>query len=115
VTRLVAAAAGDQPPAAPSSAQPPGSRFAALRFVLSPGTGRLAQVAGVERARQAPRVVEVRLYREPGQEVTRCGDFRDRIGHVIACHESSDGATAAAEVAHRLIQPMLDRGTRGTD
>ncbi|HEX6371103.1 MAG TPA: ATP-grasp domain-containing protein [Longimicrobium sp.] len=79
-------------------------RHASIRFLFAPGAGRLAAVEGVEEARAGPDVVDVALYRAVGDEIDVHGDFRDRIGHAIACADSFDAACAAAEAARGAVR-----------
>ncbi len=74
-----------------------------IRFILSPGDGTLARVEGVKQAQSIPGVTEVKLYSPPGAEIRRYGDFRDRVGHVIARRSTHEQAVQAAEAAHRAI------------
>lgn len=82
----------------------PTQRYASLRFLLPQEDGLLYEVEGVEEAANLPGVVEVKIYSPPGHTVQRRGDFRDRIGHVIACADSSLAARHAAEKASAAIR-----------
>lgn len=104
ITATVAAAVGRR-----AVLRPTRRRFASIRFLLPPGPGALLGVEGVEHVRRMPRVCEVRQYREPGAGVTRAGDFRDRIGHVIATGGSAREARAAAERAHAMLHVQVQR------
>ena len=75
------------------------NRHSAIRFLLAPVAGTLESVEGAEAAAAVDGVVDVRVARSPGDAVTRSGDFRDRIGHVLTCAKTADGAQAAAEAA----------------
>lgn len=79
-------------------------RHASIRFLFTPGPGRLAGADGVDHARGVEGVVDAALYRSVGEELTVEGDFRDRIGHVIACGDDSAGACSAAERARDAIR-----------
>lgn len=74
-------------------------RFASIRFLFAPVGGRLARVEGVREVRGAANVVDVALYRSPGDTLELHGDFRDRIGHVVACADAPDDAASSAERA----------------
>jgi argininosuccinate lyase len=74
-------------------------RRSAIRFLLSPAAGTLEAVEGADRAATVDGVVDVRVTRSPGEAVTRGGDFRDRIGHVLTCAKTANEATVAAEAA----------------
>lgn len=72
-------------------------RHASIRFLFAPRPGRLEAVEGMEAARAAGDVVDVALYRAVGEALTVEGDFRDRIGHVVACAGDAEAASLAAE------------------
>lgn len=91
----------------PGALIPATRRHAAIRFVLTPATGTLRDVAGVDAARQVSSVDEVLMYRRAGDVVTLRGDFRDRIGHVIAVADSAAAQAAATEAA-ALIEPLVE-------
>ena len=59
---------------------------------------------GAEAARAQPGVVDVSLYRSPGDELAVHGDFRDRMGHVMACADGSHAACVAAERARDTVR-----------
>ncbi|MGN6107963.1 MAG: ATP-grasp domain-containing protein, partial [Kofleriaceae bacterium] len=75
----------------------------AIRFLLPDGDGLLAEVRGLEAAARVPLVVEAAGYRALGEPVSRRGDFRDRIGHVIACGADRAAVLEAADVAARQV------------
>jgi hypothetical protein len=64
-------------------------------------------VEGIDEVRAREDVVDVALYRPVGTELTIEGDFRDRIGHVIACADGSEAACAAAEGARAAIRVVV--------
>lgn len=74
-------------------------QHSAIRFLLAPSAGTLEAVDGADRAAAVDGVVDVRVTRGPGDAVTRAGDFRDRIGHVLTCATTAEEAQAAAEAA----------------
>ncbi|MDQ3758080.1 MAG: ATP-grasp domain-containing protein [Actinomycetota bacterium] len=78
-------------------------RHGALRFLLAPRAGTLHAVNGIEEAAAVDGVVEVRVTKQPGDALTRQGDFRDRIGHVLAVADDADAAAGAAEEARARI------------
>lgn len=88
-------------------------RFASLRFVIPERRGRLVSVEGLEDAARVPGVVSVRMYVRPGDSVGRRGDFRDRVGHVIALGDDFEKAKAAAERALGLIRSVVDESSEG--
>ncbi|HET7462104.1 MAG TPA: ATP-grasp domain-containing protein [Longimicrobium sp.] len=93
---------GHEPELAPAR-----RRHASIRFLFAPGAGRLAAVEGVPEARGVPGVVEVSAYRRPGDELSVHGDFRDRVGHVVACADEPLGASRAAERARDAVRIVL--------
>ncbi|HEX2206408.1 MAG TPA: ATP-grasp domain-containing protein [Longimicrobium sp.] len=82
-------------------------RHASIRFLFAPGDGRLAEVEGVAEARTRPGVADVALYRGPGDELRIHGDFRDRVGHVMACAADLEAASAAAEAARDAVRVVV--------
>ena len=78
-------------------------RHTAIRFLLPPRAGTLEAVRGTDEAAAVEGVVDVRVTKQPGDPVQRQGDFRDRIGHVLAAADDGDAARAAAEEALRRI------------
>lgn len=82
-------------------------RYASIRFILAAQDGVLVEVGGREVAEGMRGVEEVALYAPPGSLLRRSGDFRDRIGHVIACGDTPVGASTAAEQARRALQVRI--------
>lgn len=80
------------------------NRYASIRFLLPAGDGVLTSTRGIHAALATPGVVQVSLYRRPGESVRRHGDFRDRIGHVIAVAPSAAPARFAADRARGRIR-----------
>jgi biotin carboxylase len=90
--------------------------YASLRFILPANNGFITGVENLAVATQVPGVVEMRLYSEVGSFVQRQGDFRDRIGHVIATGDTPEAACAAAESALSRIRVILEeRSTAPTE
>jgi biotin carboxylase len=83
-------------------------RYACLRFILPPVDGTLVGVDGLDSAQQVPGVAEIQLYLQSGDTVKCRGDFRDRIGHVIAVGDTSTNAKGAVELAHSQIQLQVE-------
>ncbi len=90
---------GQEPELAPSR-----RRHASIRFLFAPGAGRLAEMEGVPEALDLADVVEVSAYRRPGDEIAVHGDFRDRIGHAVACADEAGTAARAAERARDTVR-----------
>lgn len=76
---------------------------AAVRFLLAPASGVWAGVDGVSEAAAMPGVRRVDIDRAAGPTV-RHGDFRDRIGAVLATAPDTDTAAALAERALRRLR-----------
>ncbi len=94
ISATIAAATG----AAPLT---PESKFAAaaLRFIVPGSGGVITGLSGIGDARSVPGFQEFRTYRRIGETVRLHGDFRDRIGHVIATGSSPENAEANADAA----------------
>lgn len=88
----------------PAELEPRHHRNASIRFLFAPAAGRLSAVEGADAARAQPGVVDVSLYRSPGDELALHGDFRDRIGHVVACVDGFAAACQAAERARDTVR-----------
>lgn len=84
------------------------ARSASIRFLLSPGDGTLAAPEGVDDAARVPGVEEVRMYRAPGDAIVRAGDFRDRVGHVVAVADVAEDARRAAERGRDAVRLRLE-------
>lgn len=82
-----------------------------IRFILSPGDGILTGVEKLDEAERIPGVTEVKLYKPFGSEVQRQGDFRDRVGHVLARCSSREQAIHAAETAHQTVSLNIGQST----
>jgi argininosuccinate lyase len=98
IAAAVARVAGREPDLTPR-----GALYASLRFFVAGREGTLAAVAGLEAARAEPGVKGVEIYRAVGERLSVRGDFRDRVGHVLAVGETPEAARAAAEAAHARV------------
>lgn len=78
-------------------------RHASIRFLLPAASGEFAGISGEEAAYRIPGVAQIDIYRKAGDPVHLQGDFRDRVGHVIAVAETGAGAKCAADAACRQI------------
>ncbi|HET9364615.1 MAG TPA: GntG family PLP-dependent aldolase [Candidatus Angelobacter sp.] len=83
------------------------SKHASIRFLMPEREGILSAVHGLQDAKLIDAVAEVKLYKIPGDYVSCRGDFRDRLGHVIASHESAEAAMFYAEHAKDMLVPEL--------
>ncbi len=86
----------------PVTLTPTRSRYAGIRFLLSPADGRLAAITGLDAARHVPGVDRVTVTAVPGAEVRRPRNAYDRLGYVIALGASYPDVeqALAAAVAH---------------
>jgi len=98
IRSTVLAAAGKKPELHAVNA-----RYASIRFLMPESEGVLQSVRGVEALQAMDTVAQVLLYRKSGDVITRRGDFRDRLGHVITCHESPEVAVKAAKHAAETL------------
>ncbi|ARO32621.1 biotin carboxylase-like ATP-grasp domain-containing protein (plasmid) [Rhizobium sp. NXC14] len=76
---------------------------AALQFLVPNRDGILDWIDGDRRAAAEDGVAEVALYVRPGMQITRKGDDRDLIGHVIAASPTLVRTEAILEEAVSLI------------
>jgi argininosuccinate lyase len=83
-------------------------RFSSIRFLLPQQEGILIRAEGLQEALQISGVVDAKLSCQPGKRVQYHGDFRDRVGYVIACGKTAGAARRAAESAHALIQLRIE-------
>jgi argininosuccinate lyase len=88
--------------------EPARHRHASIRFLFAPAAGKLRAVEGVDDARALDAVADVTLYRAPGETLAIHGDFRDRIGHVVACADEFDDACAAADRALGAVRVVVE-------
>ena len=72
---------------------------AAIRFIVPRRAGVFLGVNGVAGAQSCVGVTNVRLYVAPGRYLELRGDFRDRVGHVVATGDTPDAAGANADRA----------------
>jgi biotin carboxylase len=99
IEQTLLAAVGRSLPLRPTHLQ-----HASIRFVLTPACGVLEAVEGLDEARAMPSVTDVEFYRRVGDQLCIHGDFRDRVGHVIALDQSFDRSALAAENARQTIR-----------
>ena len=85
-----------------------GDDYTSIRFILSTEDGVLAGVEGLDQAQSIDGVAEVKIYSALGTQVQRHGDFRDRVGHVIARAATQEQAVRAAEAAHRAVRLVIE-------
>ncbi|MCU0681116.1 MAG: ATP-grasp domain-containing protein [Polyangiaceae bacterium] len=83
---------------------------ASIRFLLAEGAGVLTAFEGLEAAGGGEGVVEAQAYAEPPRRVAPGGDFRDRLGHVIAVGPTAALAAARAEAARGAVRLRVEAG-----
>jgi biotin carboxylase len=77
---------------------------ASIRFVCPDSEGIISAINGMAEVAAMPRVADARLYKGIGAEFKLHHDFRDRIGHVVACADSEEEAAEIAETARMMLQ-----------
>jgi biotin carboxylase len=82
--------------------------YTSIRFILSTGDGILSGVEGLDQAQSIVGIAEVKIYSPLGTQMRRNGDFRDRVGHVIARGSTHEQAVRAAEAAHRAVSLIIE-------
>jgi biotin carboxylase len=82
--------------------------YTSIRFILSNEDGILSGVEGLDQAQSIAGIAEVKIYSPFGTQMRRNGDFRDRVGHVIARGATQEQAVRAAEAAHRAISLITE-------
>jgi len=86
-------------------------QFASIRFVAASQNGRVQHIIGVDEARKIPGVFAVDMYVNSGDPVTVLHDFRDRLGHVIACGDVASQVMNSADAALRRISVQMEAPT----
>lgn len=81
---------------------------AGIRFIIPPRSGRLIAVHNIDRVRNTRGVADVRMYVPLGRRVDLRGDFRDRLGHVVAVGETPDIAAANADRALAMLNVCVE-------
>ena len=87
--------------------EPSDSRHASIRFLCPRDEGLILAVAGIEGAQAVPYIADVQVYRHPGDRFLVQHDFRDRVGHVIACAQNTADGISAAEKAIKLLSVKM--------
>jgi biotin carboxylase len=78
-------------------------RSAVMRFLVNEREGKLATIAGLDAARVDSDVRDVSVYPKVGALLKREGDFRARVGHVIA---SGPSVATAESTAGRALSKL---------
>jgi S-sulfo-L-cysteine synthase (3-phospho-L-serine-dependent) len=79
------------------------NRYASIRFFTSPTEGVLRSIEGLDLAKQVNGVTQVQFYYQEGDYIRLYGDYRDRVGHVIAYGETFKDALTSVNSAHEAI------------
>lgn len=80
-------------------------RHASIRFLLPEREGTFAAAEGLEEAKsRALAGDDLQVYARTGSDVRLRGDFRDRLGHVMACRESAAEAARMADAWRAAVQ-----------
>ena len=87
---------------------------AAIRFLTPSDDGLWFATDGLESARDAPFLRDLRLYRTSPLLVARRGDFQDRLGHALASAHTLEGAMAAADLARAAVRFRVTADDVGT-
>lgn len=103
VASTIALAAGDEPDLRARE-----HAHTSIRFIIPRGEGRIVAFEGLERAAAIEGVLDVRMYRRPGDRFAVHNDFRDRVGHVLARAAEPRLAEDAARAAHSAIEVRLE-------
>ena len=83
------------------------SRCSAIWFVAAPAAGVLADVSGLDEARNATGVTEVELLIRPGYTIGALESSDSRVAYVRAVGETADVAVAAARKAAAHLEFQL--------
>lgn len=78
-------------------------RHASIRFVIPDRNGTISRIEGMSEARSRPGIADVQVYGSYPLEVDLQGNFRDRIGHVIAVADRGEDALNAAQSALAVL------------
>ncbi|TGR16433.1 hypothetical protein EN839_33780, partial [Mesorhizobium sp. M1C.F.Ca.ET.196.01.1.1] len=79
------------------------SHIAAWRSLFPDRDGILDWIHGGSQAAAVPGVAEVKFYVEPKTPIIRKGDYRDKIGHIIAASPTLAKAKVTLQRAVDLI------------
>ncbi|MER9826425.1 acetyl-CoA carboxylase biotin carboxylase subunit family protein [Mesorhizobium sp. M0115] len=79
------------------------SHSAAARILVPDCDGTLDRISGDSLAAAIPGVTEVKMYIEPTMPIVKKGDYRDKIGHVIAASSSRHRTEEILQSAVDLI------------
>ncbi|MGW1197987.1 pyridoxal-phosphate dependent enzyme [Streptomyces sp. NPDC002536] len=92
----------------PPRLKPDRHGHAGIQFLLAPQDGVLAAVEGTEEAAAVEGVETVTVTAAPGRPVHRPRSAADRLGHVIARHDSGQDVTRALDTAGERLRIVTD-------
>ncbi len=78
-----------------------------LRFIIAKKEGLLTKINGMNTIKPIPEIVEARLYSLSNNQIQHYGDFRDRLGHIIAASRTPEATRAAVERAYNAIELVI--------
>jgi biotin carboxylase len=81
---------------------------ASIRFVVVEARGRFGGIDGVSTVITGDGLADVRVYKDAGSLVEPHGDFRDRVGHVLAVGRDVEESAQRAEAARSRLRPMVE-------
>jgi biotin carboxylase len=84
------------------------NRHTSIRFIIPDEDGVLVRADNMDEAERLNGIVEARLYSPLGSPVRRYGDFRARVGHVIAVADSAESSRAIAEEARGKVSLVVE-------
>jgi S-sulfo-L-cysteine synthase (3-phospho-L-serine-dependent) len=82
-------------------------RAASIRFVSVADRGRFGGFSGLDGVAARAGIIEVQTYQEPGALVEPHGDFRDRLGHVLAVGDDVEESARRADAARAQLQAVV--------
>jgi biotin carboxylase len=87
---------------------------AAIRY-LTPRSGMVTSISGVEQAKSMPGVRTVELGTKVGELVPELAFSLSRVGHIIATGATAEEAIARAEAARDTVRIVAERRQVGTE
>lgn len=94
----------------PTDLSPKTARGAAIRFFTTAEDGVLREIRGLEEAKKAEGVEEVKFYKKEGEKVRTTESSGTRLGHVIASAETAARASELCEAAKALVSVAFEGG-----
>ncbi|MES0157846.1 acetyl-CoA carboxylase biotin carboxylase subunit family protein [Mesorhizobium sp. M0018] len=90
------------------------SHAAGVRFLIADRDGTLDWISGVSQAASLPGVAEVEFYSKLKMPIVRKGDYRDRMGHIVAtsadCAQIRSILDHAVDLVSWSITPFTNPG-----